>query len=508
MFHPSTNLRQIIVAAADPEIDLRKLGRMVDEEAGLPERLVRYVNGFYTRLGGQLTTATRALAVVGPRVVVETATHHALVTAVTHAGIPPKLFSVIWSDSVRRAVGCRLLAEAHRADLSADSAYTLGLMLEFGTAILLCREPSLQLRWARDVRRLAGQERLEAETRLFGMDRAEAFHSIASDWGLPEELVLYTTEYMRTEREGVTRSNEVWFDLATWANALGEALASPTSGKDLRYWATGASKAFSLKDASANEVVTQTLKRTPSSAAASGVNVSKQPPVQDLRNRNSTGGIAEQDTHELVEWIEIIEEQHQLSSGRVEELQTTIRQQGARDVVTGLMTVQALLVQLEVDVQSARHRDQSLAIILMDIDGFTELNRHYGYNVGDMVLRKAGQTLKKVLRGMEAVARVGADSFALMYTGDARAAKVVGERARAAIEAMRVDVGNNRIQVTGTVAGYNLSDMPATADAQQFLSAAQQVLNTRHSLPDNRTIWPDHEVTTVPPVVRRLGPTR
>ena len=488
MFHPSTNIRQIIASAANPEVDLRRLGRMVEQEPGLPERLIRYVNGFYTRFGGQLSSAMRALAVVGPRVVGDVAVQHALVSSLSQAGMPPHLSSLYWSDCLHRAISGRLLAETNK-NLSADFAFTMGLALDFGTGVMLCRYPNQQLSWVRDVRPLIGQERVNAERIVFGSDRSDAFVSVARDWGLPEELVLIVEQYHLTDRSGVTRDNAPLFDIAVWANAMGESIASPSSSKDLRFWATGASNAFSVEISSASEIVIQVLKRTPAGAAAVGVPVVKQPTIKELRSRNSLGGVKEMGKHDLIQWAQILEEQNGILSHRVNDLQTTIEQQGARDSVTGLMSVQALLVQLKSEVRTARRRGQSLALLVVDLDGFTDLNAHYGYETGDMVLRKSGETLRKVLRGMDVVARVGADCFALLYAGDERAAKVLGERARAAIQAKQVDVGNHRIRLTATVAGMNLSDMPVTANAQQFLSAAQRTLNERGDLPDNSSIW-------------------
>ena len=233
MFHPSTNLRQIIQLASDPEADLRKLGRMVDLEPGLPDRVLRYVNGFYSRQAGKLSSASRAMAVAGPRVVLESATHHALITSITNAGMPPKLASIFWSTAIHRSMVARLLADAVRSNENADFAFTVGLAIEFGTGVLLCRESHLQLAWARDVRRLSGEARISAEQNLFGMDRTEAFMSVATDWGLNDELITIVGQYLNEQRKGQTRSNAVMFDIATWSNALGEALQSPAAGLSL-----------------------------------------------------------------------------------------------------------------------------------------------------------------------------------------------------------------------------------------------------------------------------------
>lgn len=495
MFHPSTNLRQIIQMAGDPEADLRKLGSMIEREPGLPDRLMKYVNGFYARLGSRVTNATRAMAVVGPRVVVEVASQHAMLNAITHAGMPPRLAAVFWSGAIQRAMCGRMLADAARGDLNTDLAFTIGLATEFGTGILLCRESHLQLDWARNVRRLVGEERIQAERDLFGMDRIEAFMSVAEDWDLAADTVTVVSQYMEQERPGLTRSNEAMFDIATWSSALGEAIVSPTAGKDLRYWSNNVSKTFSIGNNAATEMAGQVVKRTAVAGKLLGVDTAQQPTTKELMGRNHTGLIEAMDRRELVEWSDLLDEQNGLFVMRVEELQTTLRQKGSRDVVTGLMTVQALLVQLESEVQTARRRGQSVAIILVDIDGFALLNARYGYDVGDTVLRRVGETMKKVVRGMELVARVSGDCFALVYAGDERAAKVIGERARAAVEALRVDTGNSRVTVTATVAGLNLSEVSASSNAQQFLSSAQQLLNTRHDQPANITIWKDQEST-------------
>lgn len=86
--------------------------------------------------------------------------------------------------------------------------------------------------------------------------------------------------------------------------------------------------------------------------------------------------------------------------------------------------------------QLARRRpDQSLAVLLLDLDRFKEVNDALGHQVGDELLRGVGPRLEAVLREGDTLARLGGDEFALLLGAgaDATHAQLVAARVRDAL---------------------------------------------------------------------------
>ena len=101
------------------------------------------------------------------------------------------------------------------------------------------------------------------------------------------------------------------------------------------------------------------------------------------------------------------------------------------DDLTGLGNRRHLIERL----QAAIDRGGELALLLIDLDGFKELNDTLGHHAGDEVLRQIGPRLGNAVREHDTLARLGGDEFALVLApGDEVAASTAGLRLRSALE--------------------------------------------------------------------------
>jgi diguanylate cyclase (GGDEF)-like protein/PAS domain S-box-containing protein len=62
----------------------------------------------------------------------------------------------------------------------------------------------------------------------------------------------------------------------------------------------------------------------------------------------------------------------------------------------------------------ARRYDRKMAVILLDLDHFKDVNDRLGHDVGDMLLKSVGERLKACIRSADLVARLGGDEFAII----------------------------------------------------------------------------------------------
>ena len=116
---------------------------------------------------------------------------------------------------------------------------------------------------------------------------------------------------------------------------------------------------------------------------------------------------------------------------RLRETQT----QALTDDLTGLGNRRHLVDTLHATIASAEDNGDELALLLIDLDGFKELNDTLGHHAGDEVLRQIGPRLKALLRGDDTLARLGGDEFAvILQPGDEATASAAGLRLRAALE--------------------------------------------------------------------------
>jgi diguanylate cyclase (GGDEF)-like protein len=107
-------------------------------------------------------------------------------------------------------------------------------------------------------------------------------------------------------------------------------------------------------------------------------------------------------------------------------LHQMISRQAYSDTLTGLPNRRALDERLEEEVQSARRNNYSFAVVMMDLDGFKDVNDTYGHSVGDDVLRLVFNQMARGVRNTDFLARYGGDELTLILTqSDMSSARIV-----------------------------------------------------------------------------------
>jgi diguanylate cyclase (GGDEF)-like protein len=87
------------------------------------------------------------------------------------------------------------------------------------------------------------------------------------------------------------------------------------------------------------------------------------------------------------------------------------------DVLTGLPNRALFHVSVSNAIASAKRDGSGLAVMLMDLDRFKEVNDTLGHHHGDLLLQQVAWRLQEVLRESDIVARLGGDEFAILLFG-------------------------------------------------------------------------------------------
>jgi diguanylate cyclase (GGDEF)-like protein len=87
------------------------------------------------------------------------------------------------------------------------------------------------------------------------------------------------------------------------------------------------------------------------------------------------------------------------------------------DPLTDLPNRNLFYERLEQALISHRHESKSLALMLMDLDHFKEINDTMGHQTGDHLLQEVGRRLQSTLSKNDTVARLGGDEFGVLFPG-------------------------------------------------------------------------------------------
>ena len=146
------------------------------------------------------------------------------------------------------------------------------------------------------------------------------------------------------------------------------------------------------------------------------------------------------------------------------------------DALTGLPNHGALVGELAVAIEATRRSGHVIAVALVDLDNFRNVNDTYGHEAGDIALRQLATTLGALLPSGSLIGRYGPDEFLVIGTGlDANALEPLIDAVRQGLDAQNLDIeASERLPITisAGIAGYPEHAKSVTA----LLSTAAMVL--------------------------------
>jgi diguanylate cyclase (GGDEF)-like protein len=152
-----------------------------------------------------------------------------------------------------------------------------------------------------------------------------------------------------------------------------------------------------------------------------------------------------------------------------------MQRQALQDPLTGLPNRRALDDRLE--ALAATPNNHPLALALVDLDGFKEVNDQFSHAEGDDVLRVVASTVRDTLRGGDMVARYGGDEFVVLLPGaPLYAAEAALGRAVSAVSALPPHLSHG---VTLSVGVVSLRQQETAARALARADAAMYEVKRR-----------------------------
>lgn len=174
-------------------------------------------------------------------------------------------------------------------------------------------------------------------------------------------------------------------------------------------------------------------------------------------------------------------------SAQMEKRERLFREHRLFDTVTPLGGADYLRLQLQQALQEAHSEQQPLSLVILDLNDFAAINRHYGYAEGDRLLQVMTQALLFNLRRQDLLCRLAGDRFVALLpnTGERQAWQLAHELQNAVQHlAYKSSQHGERLQLGATVAAVMaLHDSPESLlqRLNQALARAKQPLQIKRA---------------------------
>ena len=164
-----------------------------------------------------------------------------------------------------------------------------------------------------------------------------------------------------------------------------------------------------------------------------------------------------------------------------------MREQVSLDPLTGVANRKMLDDTLDTAVALAQQEDQTLCVLMVDIDLFKQINDEHGHLIGDKVIKFVAATLKKMVKGRDLVARYGGEEFAIVLEDTpASGAFALAENIRDVIQSSRLKRTDTGAPIGEVTVSIGIACLKSGDTAHNLLDRADRALYESKSGGRNR----------------------
>ncbi len=414
----------------------KELAEVIQNDNSLTTKVLKVVNSAYYAIPSKVATIAQAVVILGFDAVKNLVLSMSVLELLVSDTQEIKQVQKLWERSLFMAVTARQIATRRESIVNPDEAFIAALLADVGMLMFVrhAAEDYVPL----VVREQRGEAELPVlERELFGTDHCKIGQQLAENWGFPDKLSepiawhhdMDAAEGLSTELEDVSR-------ITLFARRCASVIYVEDLEKMMKECRLQAEITFGLSNEELDEFLLEVFDQVDKTADYFGVKLDQQANymeiLQEANRKLSQMNLSyEQMNQKLVkanERAERLASQLQDANEKLQELVNT-------DPLTGVLNRCSMEQSLLHEFTRARRYERQLAVMLIDIDHFKQVNDNFGHPQGDSVLKEMAEVVTEMLRDTDMMVRYGGEEFLIvMPETKLYAARIAAERIRRLVE--------------------------------------------------------------------------
>lgn len=432
---------QVLELANKDDADIAEIAKVITKDAALSSKVLRTVNSSFYGRSQKVSTISHAMVILGLQSVKTLVLGFSLVTSLSKNKSKGGFKHVdYWKRSIYAAAAARSIATRCK-QLQSEECFLAGLLMDIGMLVL---DQTLGADYAVLVQGSPSHADLaKAEDKALQMNHAEVSGMLAEFWKLPPVLAIPMAFHHNSD--GAEESVRPLTQVISLAGQCADFFVDANPQPAYRAVRDFCKDKYGMEEADCNLLLDEINRRTAEVAPLFDIIIPNESFESILKKANEQ--LIEMTLHTQRQAAEL-----EVKASSLQIQNTQLKVQATTDGLTGLANRAAFDQYLAEQFAIAKKSNTSLALLLMDLDHFKNVNDTHGHPAGDAVLRGVAKILLGAARAGNLPCRYGGEELAFVLPGVARAqASSAAEILRKAIAAKPIIFNGISIPVTASI---------------------------------------------------------
>lgn len=468
---PAIALR-ILQALQKEENSFEEIARIIKADPVLTSRTLKVANSALYGLSSNIESLERAISMIGTQALQNIALSFIIIEDFQDCPQGCFKLDLFWRRAITAAVAAEILSQ--EINTNSQDIFITALLQDIGVLVMFLSD-IVTYTGLLDQKRITGKRTSTAETELFGFDHSEVGYHLFSSWNLPPSICDPILHHHNDSADTEHKDSAKILSLADKIASIYHGTRSNLKSIEVREILQ---KQYNFTDAKTTELIDSIGEKSLEVLDLFAISPGEMKPFSLIMlDANNELGKLNYSYEQIVLELTQAKKNAERLALELKDANDKLRELSVRDGLTGLYNHMYFQQFFESEIANTIRYKLPIALLLLDIDHFKNINDQFGHPAGDYVLVELSKLLAELVRRCDVVARYGGEEFAFVLpeTGISTA-KVLANRLRRGIEQHHFTYNNTTIPVTVSI-GISSSDLKTiNINKKNLISASDKAL--------------------------------